>query len=145
MNNLTTTLVQELISNLLQVDGLLLVIDSSGSAGELTWTGAKTAEFKDGWATIEEEGWHAHVDMSRAQGVQFVEAADHGHTAFPKVYYARLSDAAGNTVIRFYFPNPWLDENEKPTEFQPERLKLFESYRDRYVGREGIEFVRRPS
>ena len=74
MNNLTTTLVQKLIANLLQVDGLLLVIDSSGSAGELTWTGAKTAEFKDGWATIEEEGWHAHVDMSRAQGIQFVEA-----------------------------------------------------------------------
>ena len=63
MNSLTTTIVQGLISDLLQVDGLLLVIDSNGSVGELTWTGAKTPEFKDGWATIEEEDLHVHLDM----------------------------------------------------------------------------------
>ena len=43
-----------------------------------------------------------------------------------------------------YFPNPWLDDDEKPTEFQPERLKGFEDFRDRYVGENDIEFVRRP-
>jgi len=47
-------------------------------------------------------------------------------------------------LIRSYFPNPSLTDDEKRTDFQPEKLKAFEEFRDRYVGREGIVFVKRP-
>ena len=54
-------------------------------------------------------------------------------------------DSAGAVrLIRFYFPNPWLDDSKEPTEFQPERLKAFEDFRARNVGENDIEFVRRP-
>ena len=75
--------------------------------------------------------------------VQFVEATDPAHTDIPKLYYVRLSDDVGNTMIRFYFPSPWLDDDENRTEFQPRRLALFEDFRDRFVGREGIRSVTR--
>jgi hypothetical protein len=46
-------------------------------------------------------------------------------------------------MIRFYFPSPWLDDDENRAEFQPEKLALFETVRDHYVGREGIVSVTR--
>ena len=59
-------------------------------------------------------------------------------------YYVRFSKGMEDTLARCYFPNPNLDENSQRTDFQPEKLKVFEEMRDRYVGREGIIFVRRP-
>ena len=84
--------------------------------------------------------WHFHLRMEDVDGIQFVEADSHGNL---KTYYVRFSHNWEETLVRCYFPNPLLDENEKPTEFQPEKLRAFEEMRDRYVGREGIVFVER--
>ena len=137
------TILEQLIGELVSIDQMLVVMDSGGAVAEMHARRMKEPEFKDGWAMVESQDWHIHLDMNTVDGVQFVEAEDHGHD-IPKLYYVRLSDSKGNTLVRFYFPNPWLDETEKPTEFQPERLRLFESFRDRYVGKEGIVFVQRP-
>lgn len=133
-------ILQQLIGELVSISNVLLVIDSGGAVGELRAQATMQPEFKDGWATIEVEAWHVHLDMKAVQGVQFVEAEDHGHD-IPKLYYVRLSDAQDNTLMRFYFPNPWLNQEEKPSPFQPQKLELFEGLRDRYVGRGGIVFV----
>ena len=71
-----------------------------------------------------------------------MEAKDHG---IPCLYYVRFSNSEEQTVLRAYFPNPYLDEEERPTEFQPQRLKLFELVRDKYVGTMGIVFAQRGS
>ena len=108
---------------------------------ENTASGIKEPSLSDGFVTVEGESWHFHMKMDSVAGVQFVEAEDHG---VPFLYYVRFSDAREETLMRVYFPNPHLDEDENPTDFQPEKLKLFEGFRDRYVGKEGIVFVRRP-
>ncbi|MEE3167516.1 MAG: hypothetical protein VX654_08390, partial [Chloroflexota bacterium] len=60
-------------------------------------------------------------------------------------YYVRFSGPEfENTLVRTYFPNPSLDNNEQRVDFQPGKVKAFEEFRDRYVGREGIVFVERP-
>ena len=133
----------KLIGELLRIEMLLLVIDSGGAVGEMHVSGTNEPEFEDKWATIKDEGWHVHLNMQTIEGVQFVEAEDHGHSNIPKLYYVRMSDADGRTLLRFYFPNPWLNDDEEPSEFQPAKLKLFEGFRDRYVGRDGIVFARR--
>ena len=84
-----------------------------------------------------------HVNLEAVEGVQFVEADDRLHDGIARLYYARLGGASEDTLLRFYFPNPWLDADERPTEFQSEKLAVFEEFRDRWVGRSGIEFVRR--
>ena len=73
-------------------------------------------------------------------GVQFVEAEDH---IAPFLYYVRFSNMAGDTLLRFYFPNPYLDDSSKLTDFQPQRLIVFDKYKDEYVGRDGIVYVKR--
>ena len=137
-------LTEKLIEELIGINNMMLVIDSGGAVSEMSVKGAKAPEFTDGWALVETEGWHVHLNMKSVAGVQFVEAEDRFHD-FPKLYYVRISDSDEKSLLRFYFPNPWLDEQEKRTEFQPDKLKLFEEFRDRYVGRGGIAFVQRPA
>ena len=135
-------ILERLICELTATNQMLVVIDSGGAVAEMKATGMSEPEFKDGWAMLESADWHVHLDMGYVHGVQFVEADDKLHD-FPRLYYVRFSDARENTLIRFYFPNPWLDEYENPAEFQPEKLRFFESFRDRYVSDGGIVFVRR--
>ncbi|MAF39707.1 MAG: hypothetical protein CL696_12655 [Chloroflexi bacterium] len=74
-------------------------------------------------------------------GIQFVDAESHGDI---HSYYVRFSGPGHeDTLVRSYFSNPNLDDNEKRTEFQPEKLHAFDEFRDRYVGQEGIVFVTR--
>ena len=131
---------EKLIRDLVSAEGMLWVIGGEVVSENLN-TGMKEPEFNNGYATVESESWHFHLKMDSVEGIQFVEAEDHG---IPYLYYVRFSNAAGDTLLRCYFPNPYLDENEQPTDFQPERLRFFEEYRDRYVGQEGIVFVKRP-
>ena len=134
---------EKLIEELVAQDGMMVVLDSGGAVAEMHTKRMKSSEFKDGWAMIESADWHVHLNLATVEGAQFVEADDRWHDDIPKLYYLRLSDAEHGTLMRFYFPNPWLDENEKPTEFQPERLKAFKEFRDRYVGLQGVELVQR--
>ncbi len=137
-------ILKKLISELLSVDDMLLVIDSGGAVAEMYARDLHTTDFAGQWSMIESTDWHMHLDLETVSAVQFVENADHGHDMMPKVYYARLSAADGTTLVRFYFPNPWLDDNESPTEFQPERLRAFEEIRDRYASEDGITSVEIP-
>ena len=132
-----------LIRELIDTGDMLVVIDSGAAVAEMHVAAMKKLEFQDRWAMLEADGWHIHLELDAVDGVQFVEAVDRFHDGIPKLYYVRLSDADDRTLVRFYFPNPWLDEQERPAEFQPERLRLFEGFRDRYVGQAGIVFVTR--
>ena len=136
---------EHLIRELAGIDGMLWVVGSEGATAENTSTAAKEPTFDDGYALIEAEGWHIHLKLDSVAGIQFVEAEDIHHHHIPFLYYVRLSGPSGETLLRSYFPNPYLDANDKPTEFQPDRLKVFEQVRDRYVGKNGIEFVRKPA
>ena len=136
--------IRDLIKDLLGCEAMLLVIDSGGAVSEMHAPSDISTEFDGRWATIEAGEWHVHLDLNAVEGAQFVENSNHGHeTMMPKLYYLRLSGSDAATLLRFYFPNPWLDDDEKPTEFQPERLRVFEDFCERYVGRDGIVFVER--
>ena len=134
--------VEKLLRELTALDGMLWVIGGGELVSENSSRGMKEPDFSDGYATIEADNWHFHLKLDSVAGAQFVEASDPHHLV-PNLYYLRLSDGSEETMLRIYFPNPHLDENDNPTQFQPERLKLFEEVRDAYVGQEEIIFVRR--
>ena len=136
-------LLEQRVAELVATEGVMLVMDSAGAVSEMHLRGGGPA-VRQGLATIEAAGWHVHMNFGAVEGVQFVEADDRVHGGIAKLYYVRFSGANQDTSIRFYFPNPWLDDSEKPTELRPERLKAFEHFRDRYVGENDIELVRRP-
>ena len=128
----------QLIRDLIDISDMLLVIDSGAAVAKMHADSMKKLDLEGRWAMLESDGWHIHLDLDAVGGIQFVEAVDRFHEGIPKLYYVRASDADDRTLVRFYFPNPWLDEREQPADFQPEKLALFEEFRDRYVGTAGI-------
>ena len=132
----------ELLRELTQDDKKMWVIGGSKVSSENSSKGIKEPEVSDKYVTIEADNWHCHLDLDLVTGIQFVVAESHGDM---HSYYVRFSGPEfEDTLVRTYFPNPSLDNNEKRVDFQPEKVTAFEEFRDRYVGREGIVFVERP-
>ena len=132
----------ELLRELTQDDKKMWVIGGSKVSSENSSKGIKEPEVSGKYVTIEADNWHCHLDLDLVTGIQFVVAESHGDM---HSYYVRFSGPEfEDTLVRTYFPTPSLDSNEKRVDFQPEKVKAFEEFRDRYVGREGIVFVERP-
>ena len=132
----------ELLRELTQDDKKMWVIGGSKVSSENSSKGIKEPEVSGKYVTIEADNWHCHLDLDLVTGIQFVVAESHGDM---HSYYVRFSGPEfEDTLIRTYFPNPSLDDNEKRVVFQAEKVEAFEEFRDRYVGREGIVFGERP-
>ena len=132
----------EILRELTQDDKKMWVIGGSKVSSENSSKGIKEPEVSGKYVTIEADNWHCHLDLDLVTGIQFVVAESHGDM---HSYYVRFSGPEfEDTLVRTYFPNPSLDDNEKRVDFQPRKVKAFEEFRDRYVGREGIVFVERP-
>lgn len=132
---------KDLIKELASINRMLFVVGGGACVSEMYSDGQTEPEFRDRWGMIESGPWHLHLDMSSIEQAQFVEAENHGA---PMLYYVRFSDAEGETIVRAYFPNPYLDESDKRTDFQPDKLAIFEDMRDRFVNGEDVVFVKRP-
>ncbi|PKB64040.1 MAG: hypothetical protein BZY80_03875 [SAR202 cluster bacterium Io17-Chloro-G2] len=131
----------ELVTELAKDDKMMWVVGGGDVVSENDSTGIKEPEFSNGWVTVEADNWHFHLGIDTVTGIQFVEAESHGDLLS---YYVRFSNEKEETLLRSYFPNPYLDENQKRTELQPDKMKVFEDMRERYVGRDGIIFAKRP-
>ncbi len=133
----TLPLLQELASN----PAMMWVVGGGSVVSENHAAGIKPPEVHNGWATIEADNWHFHLQLEQIDGIQFVEAVSHGDL---KSYYVRFSRNWDETLVRCYFPNPLLDDDENRTEMQPDKLRAFEDARDRWVGQEdNLLFVQR--
>ena len=131
----------DLLKELAQDPKMMWVVGGGSVVSENHADGIKEPEVHNGWATIEADNWHFHLQMERIDGIQFVEATSHGDL---KSYYVRFSHEWDETLVRCYFPNPYLDDDEKRTDLQPEKMRAFEEARDRWVGKEdALVFVER--
>ena len=131
----------ELLRELAKDDEMLWVVGGGEVVSENDSKGIKDPELNGNYITMEADNWHFHVGLDKITGIQFVEAESHGDLLS---YYVRFSNAKEETLLRSYFPNPYLDAEFNRTELQPDKRRAFEEFRDRYVGRDGIVFVRRP-
>ena len=131
----------ELLNELTSDPKMMWVVGGGSVVSENHAHGIRKPEVHSGWATIEADNWHFHLQLEKIDGIQFVEAASHGDL---KSYYVRFSHQWDETLVRCYFPNPYLDDNEKRTELQLDKLRAFEESRDRWVGKEDdLIFVER--
>jgi len=128
----------ELIEELTGNDSMMWVVGGGPVVSENNSKGIRRPERRNDSLTVEAENWHFHISLKDVAGIQFVETKTHGERLS---YYVRFSGRNEETLLRSYFPNPFLDESYKPTPLQPDRLKAFTDMRDKYVGREGITFV----
>ena len=134
----------ELLRRLAQNDKMMWVVGGVGVVSENDSKGIKEPEVSGGYVTMEADNWHFHLGLESITAIQFVEAESHGDLMSYYVRFSNDGDGKEETLVRSYFPNPYLGENFERTELQQEKLEAFEKMRDEYVGREGIVFVKRP-
>ena len=128
----------ELIQELTKDEAMLWVLGGGPVFSENSAKGIQQPERHNDSISVEADNWHFHISLKDVAGIQFAESKTHGERLS---LYVRFSGHTGETLMRCYFPNPSFDENNNPTPFNPERLRAFTSMRDRFVGRDGIEFV----
>ena len=131
----------EIIKELTGDESVTWVFGGGGVVSENTSKGIREPEVSNGYATIEADNWHFHVKLDDVTGIQFVEAESHGDLIS---YYVRFSNDKEETLLRGYFPNPYLDDDYQRAEFQHGKFQRFAEMRGRYVGSEGIVFVKHP-
>ena len=134
----------ELLRRLAQNDKMMWVVGGVGVVSENNSKGIKEPEVSGGYVTMEADNWHFHLGLDSITAIQFVEAESHGDLMSYYVRFSNDGDGKEETLVRSYFPNPYLGENFERTELQPEKLEAFEKMRDEYVGRKGIVYVKRP-
>ncbi len=134
----------ELLQRLAQNDKMMWVVGGTGIVSENDSKGIKEPEVSGDYITMEADNWHFHLGVKSITAIQFVEAESHGDLMSYYVRFSNDGDGREETLVRSYFPNPYLGEDFERTELQPEKLAAFEKMRDEYVGREGIVFVKRP-
>ena len=130
----------ELIQELTQNEKMMWVVGGGSVVSENNGTGIKPPEVRNGYITIEANNWHFHIAEQEVDGIQLVEADSHGGL---KSYYVRFSKGWDETLARCYFPNPYLDDDEKRTEFQDDKYQEFITMKDKFVGKDGVVFVER--
>ena len=134
----------ELLRRLAQNDQMMWVVGGAGIVSENDSKGIKEPEVSGGYVTMEADNWHFHLGLESITAIQFVEAESHADLMSYYVRFSNDGDGREETLVRSYFPNPYLGKDFERTELQPEKLKAFEMMRDEYVGREGVVFVKRP-
>ena len=133
---ITLKLIQELTQN----ERMMWVVGGGSVVSENNGKGINPPETHNGFITIEADNWHFHLAEAEVDGIQFVEADSHGGL---KSYYVRFSKGWEETLARCYFPNPYLDDDEKRTDFQDDKYQVFVAMKDKFVGKDGIVFVER--
>ena len=130
----------EIINELAKDEEIMWVVGGGAVVSENHSKGIKEPEVSGDYVTVEADNWHFHLGIDQVTGIQFVEAESHGDLVS---FYVRFSNDNEETLLRGYFPNPYLDSHNNRAEFQPQKFRAFEEMRERYVGHEGIVFVKR--
>ncbi len=133
--------VEELIRDLVKIEGMVWVVGSGPVVSENSSGGMKAPAFGNGVVTVEADNWHFHLSLDSVARVEFVERDDPHDSRLPAMYLVRFADQRGESPVRCYFPSPYRDDDGEITGLRPERLRLFKELRDRYAGRECITFV----
>ena len=123
---------QQFLSELASIPSLICTVGRNDAIGELMLRDApQKVEFSNGWAAIECQGWHLHVNLTSIVQVRFVKESGHDDSISP---VAIFTDAQGQAVMRFYFPHA----SHTHTTYTAEELALFGRFKERYEKGLGI-------
>src|SRR5688572_17500073 len=117
-----------------------------GAAYEIRFTSPPKLSMLDGYLTVDTGAWHFHLCVNDHRGAATPELArrrrvaraaffqTEGGTCAPGAWGLRLWNGYGEQMITVYFPNPWLDEEDRRVrEPRWERTALWADLRRRYT------------
>jgi hypothetical protein len=116
-----------------------------GAAYEIRFVSAPKLSMLDGYLTVDTGAWHFHLCVNEHRGAATPELArlrrvaraaffqTEGGSCAPGAWGLRLWNGHGQQMITVYFPNPWLDDDDRRLrEPRWERTALWDDLRRRY-------------
>jgi len=117
-----------------------------GAAYEIRFTTQPKLSVLDGYLTVDVGAWHFHLCVGDHSGAPTPEQAairrvaraaffrTDGGSCVPGSWGLRLWNGRGEQMITVFFPNPWLDDEQRRTcEPRWEKTVLWEALRARYA------------
>jgi putative heme iron utilization protein len=95
-------LINELVSDLLDIDDIMISVNSGGGICEVRPERGLPVRIKDKWMTIgnEDKSWHIHLNLDNVKTAKFVtEIRENGMNG----YSVRFFDSNGNVAMRANF------------------------------------------
>jgi hypothetical protein len=117
-----------------------------GAAYEIRFTAPPKLSMLDGYLTVDTGSWHFHLCVNDHRGAATPELArrrrvaraaffrTEGGSCAPGAWGLRLWNGHGEQMITVFFPNPWLDDDDRRVR-EPcwARTALWEDLRRRYA------------
>lgn len=130
------TLVRELIDT----GKVRFTFHTGGSVGSIKTTLGEAVKIRqsDEWIAAETEHWRLQIRKPTVAAVWFVEETS---GAIPVGHSLRFVDQSGNSLVRAYFPSPYLDDVRNVVPFREGPLDLFREFFERYGRRPGVRHV----
>jgi putative heme iron utilization protein len=101
-------LINELVSNILDIDDIMLSVNSGNGICEVRTERGLPVRIKDKWMTIgnEDKSWHIHLNLDNVKTAKFVtEVRQSGMNG----YSIRFFDSNGNIAMRANFVKMYYD------------------------------------
>ena len=118
-----------------------------GAAYEIRFTAKPAVSMLDGYLTVDVGAWHFHLCVGDHRGASTAEQAvlrrvaraaffrTDGGSCVPGSWGLRLWNGRGEQMITVFFPNPWLDDDQRHVRAPRwEKTALWEALKARYTG-----------
>ena len=128
-------LIYELVSDLLDIDDIMLSVNSGSGICEVRPERGLPVRIKDRWMTIgkEEKSWHIHLNLDNVKTARFVtEIRDSGMNG----YSVRFFDSKGNIVMRANFVKMYDDNGN----LRSANLNIYNELFTKYGKKQVISF-----
>jgi putative heme iron utilization protein len=128
-------LVNELVSDLLDIDDIMLSVNSGSGICEVRPERGLPVRIKDKWMTIgnEEKSWHIHLNLDNVKTAKFVtEIRDSGMNG----YSVRFFDSNGNIAMRANFVKMYDDNGN----LRSANLSMYDELFTKYGKKQVISF-----
>ena len=128
-------LIYELVSDLLDIDDIMLSVNSGSGICEVRPERGLPVRIKDKWMTIgkEENHWHIHLNLDNVKTARFVtEIRDSGMNG----YSVRFFDSKGNIVMRANFVKMYDDNGN----LRSANLNIYNELFTKYGKKQVISF-----
>jgi len=124
---MSNNLINELVSDILDIDDIMLSVNSGSGICEVRIERGLPVRIKDKWMTIgnEDKSWHIHLNLDNVKTAKFVtEIRESGMNG----YSVRFFDSNGNIAMRANFVKMYDDNgNLSAAKFDKYR-ELFSKY-----------------
>ncbi len=128
-------LIYELVSDLIDIDDIMLSVNSGSGICEVRPERGLPVRIKDKWMTIgkEEKSWHIHLNLDNVKTAKFVtEIRDRGMNG----YSVRFFDSKGNIVMRANFVKMYDDNGN----LRSANLNIYDELFTKYGKKQVISF-----